>query len=79
MGFAEPETNFVTYVAMTNEINIEEHVDTSPRNWIPKGQYKPLNAGESREETINHYDLSRKFNSLHVSNTEKCKKLIKCQ
>ena len=36
VGFARPETKSVTYVAMTNEINIEEYVDMSPRNWIPK-------------------------------------------
>ena len=37
VGFVKPETNSVTYVAMTNEINIEEYVDTLPRNWILKG------------------------------------------
>ena len=36
VGFARPETKSVTYVVTTNEINIEEYVDTSPRNWIPK-------------------------------------------
>ena len=37
VGFAKPEIKSVTYVATTNEINIEEYMDMSPRNWIPKG------------------------------------------
>ena len=37
VGFAKPEIKLVTYVATTNEINIEEYMDMSPRNWIPKG------------------------------------------
>ena len=36
VGFARPETKSVTYVATTNKINIEEYVDMSQRNWIPK-------------------------------------------
>ena len=47
IGFARPEMKSVTYVATTIEINIEEYVDLSPRNWIPKGQWKPLAASEN--------------------------------
>ena len=36
VGFARPESPNVTYIATTNEINIEESQDTEPRNWIPK-------------------------------------------
>ena len=33
--FARPESLNETYVAMTNELNIEETLDIIPRNWIP--------------------------------------------
>ena len=36
VGFARPESPGVTYIATTNELNIEETVDIIPRNWIPK-------------------------------------------
>ena len=54
VGFAKPEVNSVTYIATTNEINIEEYVDMSPRNWIPKGSQKPLRSQPSSERPINH-------------------------
>ena len=36
VGFARPESSEVTYIATTNELNIEEEIDVTPRNWIPK-------------------------------------------
>ena len=39
VGFAKPESPNVTYVATTNELNIEETVDVIPRNWIPKQKW----------------------------------------
>ena len=36
VGFARPELPDVTYIATTNELNIEETVDIVPRNWIPQ-------------------------------------------
>ena len=36
VGFAKPESPDVTYIATTNELNIEEMVDVIPRTWIPK-------------------------------------------
>ena len=36
VGFARPESPDVTYIATTNELNIEETVDIIPRNWIPQ-------------------------------------------
>ena len=36
VGFARPESSEVTYIATTNELNIEETVDMKPRNWIPQ-------------------------------------------
>ena len=34
VGFARPESSEVTYIATTNELNIEEAIDVKPRNWI---------------------------------------------
>ena len=39
VGFARPESPEVTYIAMTNELNIEESIDVKPRNWIPQGKW----------------------------------------
>ena len=36
VGFARPESSEVTYIATTNELNIEEVLDMKPRNWIPQ-------------------------------------------
>ena len=36
VGFARPETSGVTYITTTNELNIEEVIDVTPRNWIPQ-------------------------------------------
>ena len=40
MGFARTESTEVTYIATTNELNIEEEVDVIPRNWIPKRKWE---------------------------------------
>ena len=34
VGFTIPESSEVTYIATTNELNIEEVIDVKPRNWI---------------------------------------------
>ena len=52
VGFARPEMKSVTYVATINEINIEEYVDMSPRNWIPKGRRKPLVVRKERRRRV---------------------------
>ena len=39
VGFARPESSEVTYIATTNELNIEEEIDVTPRNWIPKWKW----------------------------------------
>ena len=39
VGFARPESAEVTYIATTNELNIEEEVDVTPRNWIPQRKW----------------------------------------
>ena len=55
VGFARLETKSVTYVVTTNEINIEEYVDTSPRNWIPKGRRNPLIVSKKDEKLTSRY------------------------
>ena len=39
VGFARPESSEVTYIATTNELNIEEEIDVMPRNWIPQRKW----------------------------------------
>ena len=39
VGFARPESPEVTYIATTNELNIEEVIDVKPRNWIPQRKW----------------------------------------
>ena len=39
VGFARPELSEVTYIATTNELNIEEVIDVKPRNWIPQREW----------------------------------------
>ena len=39
VGFARPESSEVTYIATTNELNIEEVIDVKPRNWIPQQKW----------------------------------------
>ena len=63
VDFAKPEIKSVTYVATTNEINIEEYVDMSPRNWIPKG-CKPLSVSEDSKKSILGYELNHKTDDL---------------
>ena len=39
VGIAIPESSEVTYIATTNELNIEEVIDVKPRNWIPQRKW----------------------------------------
>ena len=39
VGFARPESPEVTYIATTNELNIEEMIEVKPRNWIPQRKW----------------------------------------
>ena len=70
VGFARPETKSVTYAAMTNEINIEEYVDTAPRNWIPKGRHKPLIVSENYEKSTSRYARDESYRNA----SKKCEK-----
>ena len=46
VGFARPESSEVTYIATTNELNIEEVIEVTPRNWIPQRKWR------SQSETV---------------------------
>ena len=76
VGFARPEMKSVTYLATTNEINIEEYMDMSPRNWILKGRCKPLMASEDSEKLIYRYNPSQESRELCVNTSEKCEKSL---
>ena len=39
VGFARPVSPDVTYIATTDELNIEETIDVIPINWIPKQKW----------------------------------------
>ena len=39
VGFAIQESSEVTYIATTNELNVEEVIDVKPRNWIPQRKW----------------------------------------
>ena len=39
VGFARPESSEVTYITTTNELNIEEMIDVTPRDWIPQRKW----------------------------------------
>ena len=39
VGFAIQESSEVTYIATTNELNVEEIIDVKPRNWIPQRKW----------------------------------------
>ena len=43
VGFARPESSEVTYIATTNELNVEEVIDLMPRNWIPQREWGSQN------------------------------------
>ena len=46
VSFARPESSQVTYITTTNELNIEEVIDVTPRNWIPQRKWR------SQSETV---------------------------
>ena len=72
IGFAKTESRSVTYIATTNEINIEEYVDVSPKNWIPKRKQKPLRGSKN---TINRQDTQQVFAKHGANDVGKNEKL----
>ena len=46
VDFAKPKSSEVTYIATTNELNIEEVIEVAPRNWILQRKWR------SQSETV---------------------------
>ena len=49
-------------------------MDTSPRNWIPKGRRKPLIVSEKHEKLTSHYARDESYRNA----SEKCEKSTFC-
>ena len=60
VGFARPESSEVTYIATTNELNIEEVIDMKPRNWIPQRKWSSHSQGIPKPQAMNS-DFPRTF------------------
>ena len=66
VGFARPESSEVTYIAITNELNIEEVIDVRPRNWIPQRKWSSQSEVTPESQAMNsdfrkHSRKSRPF------------------
>ena len=66
VGFARPESSEVTYIATTNELNIEEVIDVRPRNWIPQRKWSSQSQATKESQAMNsnfreHSRKSRPF------------------
>ena len=66
VGFARPESPEVTYLATTNELNIEEAIDVKPRNWIPQRKWSSQSQIIQEPQAMNsdfreHSQKSRPF------------------
>ena len=53
VGFAIPESSEVTYIATTNELNVEEEIDVKPRNWIPQRKWNLHSQGIPKPQPMN--------------------------
>ena len=56
VGFARPESSEVTYIATTNELNIEEVIEVTPRNWILQQKWRSQ-SGTVKELQARHSDF----------------------
>ena len=66
VGFARPESSEVTYIATTNELNIEEVIDVKPRNWIQQQKWSSQSQVTPESQALNsdfreHSRKSRPF------------------
>ena len=66
VGFARPESSEVTYIATTNELNVEEVIDVKPRNWIPQRKWSSYSHTLPESQDMNsdfreHSRNSRQF------------------
>ena len=51
-------------------------MDTSPKNWIPRGRWKALVASKDSEKSIYHYNPSQEGGKWCVNTGEKCEKWL---
>ena len=51
IGFARPESEEVTYIATSDEINMDPYIDNAPRNWIPPRNRKTLQRCDSSKDS----------------------------
>ena len=66
VGFPIPESSEVTYIATTNELNVEKIIDVKPRNWIPQRKWSSHTQRISEPQAMNsdfreHSRKSRPF------------------
>ena len=71
VGFAKAESKAMTYIATANEINIEEYVDVSPKNWIPKRSQKQLRKSEKLTNPSNTQEIFNRQYQSKMGNSEK--------
>ena len=51
IGFARPESEEVTYIATSDELNMDPYVDNAPRNWIPPRNRKTLQPSKRQHDS----------------------------
>ena len=73
VGFARPESSEVTYIATTNELNVEEVKDVKPRNWIPQRKWSSHSQRIPEPQAMNSEFREHSQNRMHSLTDEKLK------
>ena len=71
VGFARPESSEVTYIATTNELNIEEVIDVKPRNWIPQRKWSSQSQTIQESQAMNSDFREHSWKSQPLQTDEK--------
>ena len=74
VGFARPESTEVTYIATTDELNIEETIDVIPRNWIPQQKWNLK--GQALNQAQPTFSEGSKSSQKSLRNSEESKLLV---
>ena len=79
VGFARPESSEVTYIATTNELNIEEVIDVRPRDWIPQQKWSSQSRATPESQAMNSdsrtfTEIATVFRQPRNKGGEKCNK-----
>ena len=56
IGFARPESEEVTYIATSDEINMDPYIDNAPRNWIPPRNRKTPSTEQETRRLVKRLD-----------------------